>query len=262
MKTLRSISLLFLATLPLLSGCATNSALTLIEASQRTGAVVPGAAVIEQELKGRAFRVGAVYFDEQASSKMPAGVSRELPRSLLRQQAGKGFGNAGLEAGDLPPYPVDIAIEQIKFTRGRFLIPDPSVLRVRMEIRKPSGDLLMEGALESRLLPAVTIIVPGIVGAVPTAAKGQEWAALAKMIPAVIVAITRVTQGLQLGRGLDRIEIYPEASAPGALIHPDTFLHGNPYGLSQLTSDDLREAARASQVAPAPEAGEAEPSGY
>jgi len=252
MKIQASISLLFAAMLSLLSGCATNSALTLIKASQRTESVIPNSAVIGQELKGRAFYVGNVYFDAQAALETPADVPKEILRNLFYQQAKKGFTNAKLEEGNLPEYSIDIAIEQMKFTRGKFLIPDPSILRVRMEVGNLSGELLMKGALESRYLPATPIIFPGVVGVLPTAFKGQEWAALAKMIPAVAVAITKVAQGLQLGKGLDEIEIYPEALAAGGLINPDMFLRSSPFGLSELTSDDLRQAAHVSKVPPIP----------
>lgn len=234
------IGLLLLAMQLLLSGCATNSALTLIKASQQSEPRIPDSSVIQQELKGRAFYLGKVYFDLQAPLIAMKGIPEKTFPALVRQQVNKGFQQARLVEGNLPAYPVDIAIEQIKFTRGSFLFPNPSILRVRMEISDPANQLLMRGELESRYLPATPVVLPGIVGVLPTAFKGQEWAALVKMIPAVAVATTKVTQGLQLGKELGEIDIYPEALAAGGPINPDMFLRNKPFGLTELTADDLR----------------------
>ena len=103
----------------------------------------------------------------------------------------------------------------------------------------------MKGELESRYLPTTPVVLPGIVGALPIAFEGQEWAALVKLIPAVAVAITKVTQGLQLGKELSEIDIYPEALAAGGPINPDMFLRNKPFGLTELTADDLRASPEA-----------------
>jgi hypothetical protein len=105
----------------------------------------------------------------------------------------------------------------------------------------------MRGELESRYLPTITVIVPGVVGIVPTGFEGQEWQAFRKMIPAVSVAITRITSGLQSGRGLDAIEVYPEDHQAGGVIMPDSFLKGEPYGLSELTAEDVTAAVSPQQ---------------
>lgn len=240
MITRACIGLLLLAMQLLLSGCASNSALTLLKASQRSEPIIPDSSVIEQELKGRAFYLGRVCFDLQAPLVAMKGIPEKTFPALVRQQVNKGFQQAWLNEGNLPAYPVDIAIEQIKFTRGSFLLPNPSILRVRMEIRDPANQLLMKGELESRYLPATPVVLPGIVGVLPTAFEGQEWAALVKMIPAVAVAITKVTQGLQQGKELGEIDVYPDALAAGGPINPDIFLRNTPFGLSELTTDDLR----------------------
>jgi WD40 repeat protein len=223
----------------LLSGCATNSALTLIKASQRNEPIIPSSVLIEQELKKRSFCVGKVYLDPEASLDTPEGIPQELFCILIWQQVKRGFTNAKLDKGNLPAYPVDIAIEQMKFTRGMFLIPDPSILRVRMEVRNLEDDILMKGALGSLYMPTTSFMLYGFAGVLPTGFEGQQWTALAKMIPAIAVAITKVTQGLQLGKGLKEIEIYPEALAAGGLINPDMFLRGKPFGLSELKAEGV-----------------------
>lgn len=111
-----------------------------------------------------------------------------------------------------------------------------------MEISRPDGTILMRGELESRYLPSIPIILPGVVGMLPTGFEGKEWQAIRKMIPAVAIAVTRVTSGLQSGKGLDSIEVYPEDLQAGGVIMPDSFLRGAPYGLSELTSEEISAA--------------------
>ena len=56
----------FVALAACLSGCATNSALTLMEASKHTEPILPAPDVIERELKWRAFNIRKVYLDSEA----------------------------------------------------------------------------------------------------------------------------------------------------------------------------------------------------
>ncbi len=105
----------------------------------------------------------------------------------------------------------------------------------------------MKGEFESRDLPTIPIILPGVVGVLPIGLEGQEWTALMKMIPAVAVAITKTIVGLQQGMELGKIEIYPDAHSSGGLIMPDLFLRGSPFGISQLTMEDLKNASQAEQ---------------
>lgn len=228
--------------LSLLSGCASNSALTLMNASKHTDLIVPPPDVIEQELKERSLRLGKIYFDSSASVQTPSKYPDDFFRRLIQQQVQKGFINAILERGSTPANVVDVVIEEMKFTRGKILIPDPSILRIRIEVRNVNGSTLMKGGLESRYLSATTIILPGVVGILPTAFEGQEWTAVIKMIPAVAIAITKTMAGLQLGKKLDEIEIYPDALAAGGVIMPDLFLRGSPYGISELARSDFEYA--------------------
>ena len=228
----------------LLSGCASNSVLTLMDASKHGDIVVPNAGVIEQEFKGRAFRAGKTALDAGAAVRLPAGYADGFFRTLIQRQVEKGFRDAMLESGNAPASTVDIVVEEMKFTQGRFLIPDPSVLRVRIEVRNADGRTLMRGEMESRYHPTVPIAVGGVMSVVAIGGEGQEWVAAGKMIPAVAVAITRTMAGLQSGKALGEIEIYPESLAAGSVIMPDLFLRDSPYGLAQLTKSELQNASQ------------------
>ena len=242
-RLLKFIALL--ATSTLLWSCATNSARSLIEASKSSDPVIPDEKVITAELEGRAFKLGEVRFDQDAALQNLADIPDEAYPILLQGQLQKAFQSAGVTQGEPPNHLVDIFINQLKFTKGTFVVPDPSILHVTMEISRPAGTTLMRGELESRYLPAIPVIVPGVVGILPTGFEGQEWQAIRKMIPAVAVAITRVIGGLQAGKGLDAIEVYPEDLQAGGVIMPDSFLRGEPYGVSELTAEDIDAAVSA-----------------
>lgn len=236
--------LLIIAVSVLLLSCATNSAQSLIKASKSIDPVIPDKEVVAQQLKGRAFRLGNVDYAQDAILENQADIAIEAYPVLLRDQAQKAFQSAALEQGELPTYQIDITIKQLNFTQGAFIIPDPSILHVTMEVIQPDGTTVMRGDFESRYMPMIPVIVPGVVGAIPTRFEGQEWQALGKIIPAMAVAITKVAAGLQAGKGLDEIEIYPEALEAGGIINPDSFLRGEPYGLSELTSEKIIELTK------------------
>jgi len=186
----------------LLLSCATNSAQSLINASSSVNPVIPEKKVIAQELKGRAFRLGNVtYSEDVAMENMPNLAVRAYP-ILLHNQTLKAFEHAALEKGGQPVCLINIIINKLKFTKGVFLFPDPSILNVTMEVIKPDGSALMRGNFESRYMPTILIMVPGVVSAIPAGFKGQEWQAVGKIIPAMAVAITKVATGLQAGKGL------------------------------------------------------------
>lgn len=237
-----SIAFFVVTLTPLLTCCAPNNALKLMEASKHTELFIPGPDVIEQEFKGRAFCVGRVYLDSGAKAQTPESYPEHSFLRLIRNQVVKGFSNAGLDKRCIPANVVDVAIEEMKFTKGMFLIPDPSILRVRVEVRNIADQVVMKGEIESRELPTIPVVLPGVVGVLPVGFPGQEWAAVSKMIPAVAVAITRTMVGLQLGKELGQIEIYPEDLAAGGIVMPDLFLRGSPYGISELTRADFESA--------------------
>ncbi len=237
----RILAILVIAAAVLLAGCA-NSVLTLMKVSQHEEPVVPNTRVVEQELKGRAFQVGKVYTDPTARCEIPVGYSDGFFAGLLRRQLEKGFANAAVTGGIDPARAVDIAIEEMIFTKGMFLIPVPSILRVRLEINNSDGRALMKGEFESRYLPTAPAFLGGTVTALAVPTEG--WVAAAKLIPSVAVAITKTIAGLQLGKGLSEIEIYPKAFAVGSVITPGYFLEGSPYGLAELTRDELNTASQ------------------
>jgi hypothetical protein len=226
----------------LLCSCATNSALSLIEASKSLDTVIPGKEIVDHKLKGRAFKPGKVDYAQDAIVESMVDIPDEAYPILLQAQVQKAFLSVALDEGEQPAYPVSIVINRLKFTEGTFMIPDPSILHVTMEINQPNSTTIMRGEFESRYMPAIPVIVPGVVGILPTGFEGQEWVAFRKIIPAMSIAITRVIKGLQEGKGLDEIEVYPDDLQAGGFIMPDSFLRGKPYGLSELSSDDISAA--------------------
>lgn len=244
MKTKLLEIIALIATCVLLCSCATNSALSLIEASKSSDPVIPSKNVVTQELKGQAFKLGEIEFAHDAFIENMADLPDAAYPVLLRTQLQKAFLSAALNQGKQPVYSVDLVINQLKFTKDAFLIPVPSILHVTMEVSRPDSTKIMRGEFESRYVPTIPVIVPGVVVILPTGFAGQEWESLRKIIPAMAIAITRTIKGLQGGKGLDEIEIYPEDLQAGGVIMPDSFLRGRPYGLSELTSDDISALAK------------------
>jgi hypothetical protein len=237
--------------LALLSGCASNSVTTLLEASKQTDAVVPGVSVIQTELKGRAFEVGTVAFDvRKAQDKHGPDIPDSAYLELFEEQLRKAFRGAELEKGAIPAHPVNVAIERLKLEPARFLIPGISVFRVRMEITSADGETLMRGQLQS-FLSAPMVMVPAAGGVmVPVALpfEAQEYVALAKMFPAVAVVIAATTQGLQQGKTLDEIKVYPQDIEAGTMISPDLFLKNAPFGMTAMDYEEMGRVIRAARA--------------
>lgn len=224
-----------------ISSCATNSALTLINASKQNDPMIPSSSIVHEEFKGTAFELRRIYYDLQSPIEGVDYLQDSMYPKLLRHQLNKGLLVAQVHKGNLPAYFVDIAIEKIKFTKGMFLIPDPSILRVRMEISRPDGTELMKAEFESRYLPTIPVIAAGVVTPIATGMKGQESVALKKMIPAMAVACTKVVRGLQNGIPLNKIEVYPDTLSTGGIIVPDVFLEDEPFGLKRMTTQEIKE---------------------
>jgi hypothetical protein len=243
-------ALLYAAMLVLLSGCASNSVTTLLKACNQTDAIMPSASVVQEELKGRAFEVGTVAFDlPKAADKQGPDIPDSAYLELLGAQLKKGFEGAELEKGAMPAYPVNVAIERLELKPARFPIPESSVLRVRMEIARPDAETLMRGQFQTFLpSPTVMVIFPGVVAPIALPAKGWEYVALAKMFPAVAVVITTTTQGLQQGKTLDQIKVYPKDIEVGTLISPDLFLKNAPFGIMQMDYKEMRRVIRAARA--------------
>jgi hypothetical protein len=142
-----------------------------------------------------------------------------------------------------------VAIERLKLKPATFLISEFSVLRVRMEIARPDAEILMRGQFQSFLSgPTVMVITTGVVAPIAVPAKGWEYVALAKMFPALAVVITATTQGLQQGKTLDQIKVYPEDIEAGTLISPDLFLKNAPFGITQINPKEIERAIRAARA--------------
>jgi hypothetical protein len=238
------------AMLVLLSGCASNSVTTLLKASKQTDAIIPSASAVEDELKARAFEVGTVAFDlRKAGDKQGPEIPESAYLELLDAQLKKAFDGAGLGKGTMPAYPVNVAIERLELKPARFLIPEFSVLRVRMEIARPDAEILMRGQFQSFLsAPTVMVIASGVVAPIALPAKGWEYVALAKMFPAVAIVITATTHGLQQGKTLDQIKVYPKDIEAGTMISPDLFLENAPFGMTQMDSKEMGRVIRAAQA--------------
>jgi hypothetical protein len=240
----------FAAVLVVLSGCATNSVTTLLKASNQTDAITPNAAVIQSELKGRAFKVGTVLFDlRKAADKQGPDIPDSAYLKLLAFQLRKAFDGAGLQNGATPAYPVNVAIERLELRSATPLIPQMSVFRVRMEIARPDAEILMRGQFQSYLSsPTFMVIGGGVVAPIALPAKDWGYVALAKMFPAVAIVITTTTQGLQQGRTLDQIKVYPQDIEAGNIISPDLFLKNSPFGITQISGNVIDSVIRASRA--------------
>ena len=245
MRTLRCAALLVL-----LSGCATNSVTSLLKASNQTDAIMPSASVVQNELNGRAFEVGTVGFDvRKAEDKQGPGIPDSAYLELFESQLKKAFDGAGLEKGATPAYSVNVAIERLKLKPATFLIPDSSVFRVRMEIVRPGGENLVRGQFQSFLPPpSFIVIASGVMVPIALPTKGWEYVALAKMFPAVAIVITTTTQGLQQGKTLDEIKVYPKDIEAGTTISPDLFLKNAPFGVTQIKYNEIDKAIRAAKA--------------
>jgi len=239
-----------------LSGCASNSVTTLLTASKQTDAILPSASVVQDELKARAFEVGTITFDlRTATDKQGPDIPDSAYLELFGAQLKKAFASAGLGQGAMPAYPVNVAIERLELKPATFLIPGSSVFRVRVEIARPDAEILMRGQFQSFLpSPTVVVIASGVVVPIAMPAKDWEYVALAKMLPAIAIVITTTTQGLQRGKTLDEIKVYPKDIEAGNMISPDLFLKDAPFGITQI---DRKEMGRVIQAA---KAGRGQPS--
>jgi hypothetical protein len=226
----------------LLSGCAANSVTTLLKASTQRDGIVPSGAVVQGELRGRAFEVGSVGFEVRAAAdKQGPDIPDAAYLQLFDTQLRKAFAGAGLDNGALPAHRVDVAIEKLKLMPAKFLIGQRSLLRVRMEVAPPAGPILMRGQFESFVAPPTVMIMGGgYVVPVVLPFEGQEYVALSKLFPAVAVVIAATTQGLQQGKTLDEIRIYPKDIEAGTTIGPDLFLEKAPFGMTAMDYKDMR----------------------
>lgn len=221
----------------MLSGCATTAE-KIIKAAAPDEAVLPSADIVQNELKQRAFEIGDIYLDIRTEHpKSDHVLPDEAYIKLLRHQVEKAFRVAQLCQGLQPAYTINIAIEEMRFTGGRFLIPKPSVFRVRMEIVRSDKTIVMRGSLKSTEMKTVPIFIGGILTPIAVLHESSSMAH-SKLIPAMAVLITKVMMGLQQGNTLDTIEIVSDDfPAPPA----DKLLHNNNLGIKPLTRYETEE---------------------
>ena len=222
----------------------------MLKASNQTDAIMPSASVVRDELKGRSFEVGTVRFDVlKAEDKQGPDIPDSAYLELLDAQLKKAFDGAGLGNGAVPAYSVNVAIERLKLKPATFLLSEFSLLRVRMEIARPDAEILMRGQFQSFLSgPAVMFAFGGIVAPIALPAKGWEYVALAKMFPAVAIVLTTTAQGLQQGKTLDEIKVYPQDIEAGTLISPDLFLKNAPFGITQMDYKEIERVITAARA--------------
>jgi hypothetical protein len=234
----------------LLSGCASNSITSLLKASRQTDPIVPSATTVRSDLEGHAFEVGNVFFElHQATDKQGPDVPDSTYLELFGSQVRKAFSGAELAQGRSPAYPVNLAIEQLRLEPATLLFGKPSMFRVRMEIAPPDGPVLMRGQFEASVPPPVAMIYSsGFVIPLPVPWDGQEYVALSKMFPAMAVVIAATTRGLQQGKTLDEIKIYPRTIEAGNTISPDLFLEKAPFGMTRMSYKEIEKTIRASQA--------------
>jgi hypothetical protein len=68
-------------------------------------------------------------------------------------------------------------------------------------------------------------------------ASGQTDAVLPSAAVAAVIATT--AQGLQQGKTLEAIKVYPEDIEAGNIISPDLFLKHAPFGLTRIDSKEI-----------------------
>jgi len=62
--------------------------------------------------------------------------------------------------------------------------------------------------------------------------------------------LTTTTQGLQQGKTLDQIKVYPQDIEAGNIISPDLFLKNSPFGITQISRSVIDSVIRASRGDP------------
>lgn len=232
----------------LLGGCATNSALTLIDASKTTKPELPSDSVVENELAGHAFTLGHVYPNlVKDDPQERLNVSIASIATLFEHSVRQAFEAAKLGNGNMPAYTIDFAIIDVKLRQGITLLPNTFL--VRMEIFSADQSRVMSAEFQSRYLRTIPIILPGLVGALP--GYNSALIALSQMLPATAVVVTKTAAGLQQGKTLDKIEVYPSTRGAGGLIYPPSlFLKGHPYGIYPLSKAALENVAQQINVQP------------
>ena len=218
-----------------LTGCATT-AQRLVQYAGGGDTILPNQTIVQSELKGRSLELGNVYLALDAA-KSHFVLPEDAYVKLIRHQLAKAFKRAGVTQGATPAYTVDVAIERMEFVKGRWLFVNPSVLRTRMEIVRPDKAVVLRGSVECIDLDMVTIPLGGILTpiAVP---HSTDRMAHAKLIPAMASLLASITMGLQEGKTLEAITVFPDE-----MLRPQAnyVLQHIKLGLTPLTKAETEE---------------------
>jgi hypothetical protein len=224
-------AVLFLA----LMGCA-STAQQLVQSAGGRDTILPSQAIVEGELKGRSLEVGRVYLALD-TAKSHFLLPKDAYVRLMENQLAKAFKHAGLMQGTMPAYTVDVAIERMEFVKGAWLFAKPSILRARMEIHRPDNTLVLRGSFECSDLATVPVLIGGILTPVATP-HSTETMAHAKLIPAMASLLATVAVGLQEGKTLEAMTIFPDDFRPPPA---DYVLQHTKLGLTPLTKVETEE---------------------
>jgi hypothetical protein len=227
-----------------LYGCATSANRVISHATDNNLAVIPDQAIIQKELKDRALIIGAVAMDVQKlRPKSEHPFPDDAYTALLHHQLITAFKSGGLSEGSQPPYVVNVSIEDMRFTSGRFLIPNPSILKSRMEIIRPDETKVMSGSIRSTDMSE--IILPfffgGIAAWICIPSTGSNIMAHKNLFPAMAVLITKIAVGLKDGKTLEEIILIPGDDRPSP--QADYIVEHNDLGLHTLTTKETEEIA-------------------
>lgn len=240
----RDLQAAFIIMASFLFGCATSANRVISHATDSNLAVIPDQAIIQNELKNRAFIIGTVAMDIQKlrpENEHP--FPDEAYTALLRHQLITAFKAGSLSEGSQPPYVINVAIEDMRFTSGWFLIPNPSILKSRMEIIRPDETKVMSGSIRSTdmhgfILP---LIFGGTSGMIFIPTTGSNIMAHKNLFPAMAILITKIADGLKDGKTLEEIILIPNDDRPSP--QADYIVEHNDLGLHTLTSKETERIA-------------------
>lgn len=228
------------------SSCASSyTARTQLVESSTSVLIIPEPQQISTELEGRSFALRSISFDLVDAIVTIPELPNELYPKLLEHQVRKGLLAAQAGKGISPPYSIDLSIRLLQLNKGRFMIPNRSVLRVRLELLRPDETKVMSGEYEVvSTAPTASVMIQG--SFLPIAFPTSKYRAMSELFPAAAAVVTKIVSGLQQGRVLSEIKIIRDVYGgnPTKLTPSDAVLSDNSFGFTRLTHKDLEEAKK------------------
>jgi hypothetical protein len=206
------------------------TAQTLVERSSHGNLIVPGKAMVESEFKARALELGTVRLDLDSKENHFV-LPEDAYLKLLHYELAEVFRRGRFNDGRTPAWTVNVAIERMQLVGGAFIIPRPSVVRIRMEVVRPDESIVMRGSVQC--VEAEMVPIPGGAFAIP---HGSETMAHAKLFPAVSSLAGSILSGLREGKALDAFEVLPDD-----VVQASNVLKHSPFGLAPLTQYETEE---------------------